>query len=233
MDKKISELDALTEITLDDLLVMVNSPGTTPITKKITFGDVLKSIKPGDGGITDYVDWADDGTQTLHGAATTFDDITFEMTPSRQGQQSKPDWDATNLGFLFPRNDTSEYVDIIVQMPHRWKEGSTIYPHVHCVQSNNGQAVFKMDYKWYNQGDAIPVGTTTYTMQTYLITYVSGSICQLIHGEGIDGTGYTFSSLLKLRLYRDDNGYVGDILVDQFDIHFEIDSFGTSSQYAK
>lgn len=232
-DKKISELTEVLSISLDDLLVLVDSPGDTPVTKKITFENFLKCIKPGDGGTTNYVGFNTDGTVTLYGAATAFDDIVFEMTPSRRGVGvTKPDWDATNLGFLFPQNDIAEYIDIVVQLPHKWKEGSTIYPHVHVVQAANQQAVFKMDYKWYSIGDTIPA-PATYTMDTYLATYDSGTISQLIYGTGISGVGKTFSSILKLRLYRDDNAYTGDMLVDQFDIHIEIDSFGTSSQYNK
>lgn len=42
------------------------------------------------------------------------------------------------------------------------------------------------------------------------------------------------SSILKLRLYRDDNAYTGGgILVDQFDIHIEVDSFGSENEYLK
>jgi hypothetical protein len=134
---------------------------------------------------------------------------------------------------LFPQNDTSEYLDIIAQLPHRWKEGSTIYPHVHVRQAADQQAVFKIDYRWYNLGDAIPAGTTTYTMNSYALTYTSGTIAQIIKGTGVSGSGKTISSLLKMRLYRDDNVYTGDILMDSFDIHIEMDSIGSASEYTK
>lgn len=39
-DKKISQLNAMAVVTADDLLVVVDSPGVTPETKKITAGDL-------------------------------------------------------------------------------------------------------------------------------------------------------------------------------------------------
>lgn len=172
----------------------------------------------------------------LTGAATCWDDIVFEMTPLRAknpANASKPDWDSTNNGYLFPRNDATEWVYITAQLPHRYKEGSTIYPHVHVQQGRNEQAVFKIDYQWYNIGSTVPVAAT-YTMNTYGTTYVSGTIGQLIKGAaGIAGTGKTISSILKMKLYRDDNAYAADMLLDQFDIHIEIDGFGSETEYSK
>lgn len=46
-DKKITELTALTSVDVDqnDLLVIVDSPSSTPITKKITVGNLLGGVK--------------------------------------------------------------------------------------------------------------------------------------------------------------------------------------------
>ena len=164
-----------------------------------------------------------------------FNDIVFEFTPTRvDPTTSKPDFDYTNVGLLFPQNIPTEAIYITVQLPHSWKEGTTIFPHVHVRQSANQQAVFKVDYLWYNTGDTIPTVWETYTMNEYAIPYVSGSIAQIVKGaNGIVATGKEISSILKIKLYRDDNVYVGDMLSDQFDIHIEIDAFGSRTQYEK
>jgi hypothetical protein len=169
------------------------------------------------------------------GFTPRYDDIVFEMIPTRiNPSTNKPDYDYTNLGFLFPQNITTEIVNITVQLPHKWKEGTTIYPHVHVRQAANQQAVFKLDYLWYNAGDTIPTTWTTYTMNEYAMTYVSGNIANIVKGaSGISGTGKEISSILKLKLYRDDNVYTGDMLVDQFDIHIEVDSLGSLEEYNK
>lgn len=163
----------------------------------------------------------------------TWDDLQFELTPTRVGANNKPDFDYTNIGLLFPRNDPSEIVYITVQFPHTWKEGTDIHPHVHCRQSFNQQAVFKMAYIWYNLGDPIPTSWTTLIMNTPSFAYTSGNIAQIISGATISGAGKKISSILKLKLYRDDNVYTGDMLVDQFDIHIQIDATGSTTEFAK
>ena len=188
------------------------------------------------GGVTDHLEVATDGTLTLKGAATAWDDLLVELRESVTGQTLKPDWDATNFGLLFPRNSTTEFVPFNFQMPHRWKEGSTVYPHVHFLQDQDVAPTFKLDYRWVNIGELVPAWTTGYTMATLVgaQTWTSGLLHRIVHGtEGISATGKTFSSELQVKLYRDDNTYVGDCITLSFDLHFEIDSFGTSSEYAK
>lgn len=164
-----------------------------------------------------------------------WDDLVFPLNLTYVNPAtSKPDYDYTNMGLLFPQNIPTEIVYITVQMPHMWKEGSSINPHVHVIQNANQQAVFKMDYKWYNIGDAVPAGWTTHIMNQYAVPYTSGSLSQIIEASTmISGTGKTISSILKIKLYRDDNVYTGDILADQFDIHIQKDSFGSETEFDK
>jgi hypothetical protein len=121
-----------------------------------------------------------------------------------------------------------------VQFPHRWKQGSTIYPHIHWHQASSSTPVFKIDYRWVEPGAAVGSWTTGYIMSTKVYTYTSGTIGQISdNATGISGTGKTISSILQVKLYRDDNAYTGDVLVTSFDIHIEIDGFGSESQFTK
>jgi hypothetical protein len=167
-------------------------------------------------------------------APVTWDDLNFPLNLSRRGNRTKPDYDDENLGFLFPRDDTSEYIDFIVQMPHAWKEGSEINPHVHIQQDQALQGVFKIEYIWYNIGDPIPDIWEELVLDQYAIDYVSGNIAQILEPAAkLDGTGKRISSILKIRLYRDDDVYVGDLFADQFDIHYQLDSNGSIEEYVK
>ena len=42
----------------------------------------------------------------------------------------------------------------------------------------------------------------------------------------IDGTGKDISSIMIIKLYRDDNAYTGDVLTYEFDIHYTRSRFG-------
>lgn len=166
--------------------------------------------------------------------ASYWDDLTFPAVPSLRGVNDKPDFSYTQMGLLFPQNDTSEYIIVNVPLPHRWKEGSTIFPHVHIQQIHAGPPVFKMDYRWTNIGDDPGVSWTTYTMSTLAKTYTSGTIHQLVtNATGISGAGKTISSQLQLKLYRDDDVYIGDCCVWEFDIHIECDTLGSRLETTK
>jgi hypothetical protein len=65
VDQKISELDAITVLTADDLLVAVDDPGGTPVTKKIVASDALKmqtSVYSADGTLNVTIAQATFGT---------------------------------------------------------------------------------------------------------------------------------------------------------------------------
>jgi len=150
------------------------------------------------------------------------DDLRFPVTVLTQPASGRPDFDTTNIGLLFPQNNTAEVVYIVAQMPHDRAMDSDIEPHVHCRLSGAGQPVMKIDYKWYNANEAtIPSSFTTYTMNVNTATWSTGTISNMIYGSApISGVGKTESSILIMKLYRDDNVYTGDLLVDEFDIHY-------------
>lgn len=160
-----------------------------------------------------------------------WDDLRAPATTIRQGVSSKPDFDTTNIGLLFPQNDATEIAYIIMQFPHARKNGSSIRPHIHFVQDSASEPVFKIDYRWYKNG-ADPTGSfTTLTCDNMAFEYTSGSIMQICSFPEIDGTAIdTISSILEVKLYRDDNVVSGDVLVKEFDVHYQIDQDRGSRQ---
>lgn len=170
----------------------------------------------------------------MRGKSTVFNDLSVPLSQTKIGANLKPDYDYDSLAYMFPQNDTSEIVYLNVQLPHWYKEGSTVYPHVHVQQSKNAQATFKMVYKWFNVGAAVPSTWTEHTMGTYAVTYTSGRMQNILQGSsGISGSGKTLSSMLLIKLYRSDNVYSGDIGAVAFDLHVEMDALGSDSEYGK
>lgn len=193
--------------------------------KKNTFGSVS-------GG--NYAKFDSNGELRLYGDATQWDDLKFPANTIRQGSTSKPDFDVTNLGLLFPQNDNTEIAYMIAQMPHEWMIESNLSPHIHYVQDEAQEPVFKIDYRWYKNGSDPTGSFTTITANTFVFTYTSGSIIQIVSFPNISATGIdTVSSILDIKLYRDDNIVSGDILVKEFDIHYQVDSLGSDLEYTK
>jgi hypothetical protein len=202
----------------------------------------LTNIKFGDA--SNYSSFDADGTLFMYGSATIWDDILVPFSQARLGSASKPDFDYANVGLLFPQNDPSEKIYIVVQIPHSYKEGSDIFPHIHWQQTNASTPTWKMDYKWFNNNETVPASFTTISPSSVVNTYVSGNLAQISSfgsitgaanssGGGLSPISKTISSLLLVVIYRDDNVVTGDVLGFQFDIHIERNSIGSHSAFAK
>ena len=163
-----------------------------------------------------------------------WDDLIFPLTRDKQGQSAKPDFDFTDLGLLFPQNISSEIVYLIAQFSHSRKAGSNISPHIHFIQDNALTPVFKMDYRWYDNGDVMPGDFTTITADTFKYPYTSGDMLQLVSFPEIDGSGIVgLSSMMDIKLYRDDNVAIGDVLTKEFDIHYLKNTIGSRTEFIK
>lgn len=170
----------------------------------------------------------------IGGDGIVWDDLKFPASRIRQGATQKPDFDITELGLLFPQNDSTEIAYVIAQFPHHMKLGTNIRPHIHFIQTSATTPTFKIDYRWYKNGDTIP-SFTTLTCDSYAFTYPgSGSILQICSFPEIDGSAIdSVSSIMDVKIYRDDNNVTGDVLVKEFDIHYQIDSLGSKQEFIK
>lgn len=168
---------------------------------------------------------------------TYWDDFSVPLTRDKQGQSSKPDYDFTNLGLLFPQNDDAEIVYLTFQMSHSKKLGSDIKFHVHYIQDGTTQPTFKIDYKFYNNGSTVPASWTTVSTadgSKGVFTYTSGDMLQIATFPAISApTDENVSANLDLKFYRDDNDVTGDVLAKYIDFHYERDSFGSDEEFTK
>ena len=166
-----------------------------------------------------------------------WDDERTPATLGRQGALSKPDFDFTNIGVLMPQDDTAEIMYITNQLPHSTKAGDiTIYPHIHYIQDEAEVPVFKIDYRFYNNGGAIPsftTGLSTADGDGLVFTYPASAILQIIPFPSIALTDVGPSMWYDIKVYRDDDVVTGDVLLKGFDFHRPIDTLGSEQQYVK
>jgi len=167
-----------------------------------------------------------------------WDDLRFPASAlSPQNQNAAvPEYDTTNVGWLFDDSQT-ESITIIAQLPHAWREGSDVEAHVHWEQSADDSVVWQLQYKWANVGGAVPGSWSTVKDSGNSQSYTSGTLHQLTGIGTLDGTGKTLSSVIKMKLSRlgasSGDNHSGDILMTEFDIHYQIDGFGSSLEYTK
>jgi len=129
------------------------------------------------------------------------------------------------------------------QLPHTYKEGTDLIPHVHWTPGDRGNeesgnvVAWKLDYSWINiNGVFLPSSTID------MSDACSGvdDTHELASNETIDGTSKKISSMIICRLYRDSTGdtWVGTTNAQspgllEFDIHFEIDTLGSRQEIIK
>jgi hypothetical protein len=173
----------------------------------------------------------------LRGTATVYNDLRTSGLAVRTQGSSDPTLN-TYLGNLrlyeFSASTMNE-VFITIQMPHGYKEGSNIEPHVHFSPNgtSGGNTRWGLEYTWTNMDGTFGAPTTVYVDATTGTT-------QHAHKYGsfgsISGTGKTISSVLVCRLFRDaanaaDTNTNGSFLLE-FDVHYEQDRIGSRTATA-
>lgn len=166
---------------------------------------------------------------------TRWDDLSVSATSTKIGANSKPDFDFTNIGLLFPQNDTGEKVYLTFQMSHKKKLGTAIRLHVHFIQTSAAIPIFGAQVRFYNNGGLEPsFGAEILTDGTAHFEWASGRLLNITGFASIAAPASEFlSSNLDVILYRKDNAVTGDVLVKYIDMHYEIDSDGSAEEYSK
>jgi len=185
-------------------IMFENSLGAVPTEANIDFYD-FSEVEPGE------------------------EDLRFPATLAKQGANSKPLFDYNEIALIFPENDETHVAHYIAQLPHAYKPGSNVKPHVHLRLTKAGTPKFVMLYKWYNaNGGGVPDVWQEIVLERSTAVWSEGIISSMIYAlTPIDGTGKIESSIMLIKLYRQTgDGYSGNVLVDEFDVHFVAEKFG-------
>ena len=157
------------------------------------------------------------------------------------GVASDPDWDTTNGGWLFAAAGT-ELLFFQQQLPHAWKEGSVLKPHVHWQKTTSaaGNVLWQLDYKWAPIGAVMDAAFTTLSASAVVAGTPDGDTANehLITALGdIVATGKTVSDMLVMKLSRIGGDaadtYGADARLLEADIHVVLDSAGSIEQFTK
>ena len=166
-----------------------------------------------------------------------WDDVRAPATAVRvPGVAGDPDYDSTNLGYLFDGAAT-ETIQVIMQLPHSYMEGTSVHPHIHWepTTTDSGNVYWQLEWRWRNNGE-----TAGAFSAIALIAEVSGTADKLqIDGfGGIDKDDAKISSILEFKLSRlgddaSDTYNSKDARLKEFDIHFRVDGSGSRQEYRK
>jgi hypothetical protein len=197
----------------------------------LTSGNGALKINTGSGSVTITGGLAVSGDISY--VDTYWDDMTTSAAQAKiNPATSKPAYNTDSLTLVFDATDSvTNFLVFNFQLPHRYKAGTNISPHLHYVQRAAADTCewFIILYKWTDLGEA---QTTAWTRihsdnQTYY-AYIAGSAMhQLVDFPDISGAGHTESSILDIKLlcWAD-----AAISLKQFDIHFETDKPGSDNE---
>ena len=170
-------------------------------------------------------------TLWLPGDGSNWEDLRFPVQGINPvGPTSPPDISNVDGALLFDAG-TIQLIAGFAQMPHSWKQGSAIHPHIHWQASdgNSGDVVWKLEYDISNiNGNfagsyasnsktvAVPESATKHILTTF---------------DNIEMSGKVVSCIIKWRISRTANAaedtYAADARLLEVDFHYEIDSIGS------
>ena len=137
---------------------------------------------------------------------------------------------------VFDGSNTKEDVFFSVQLPHSYKHGSDISPHIHWspTTADTGNVKWTLNCMWQNISSTYSgVSTSSATVATAAVAWSH----QLSEFTDLTGSGKTLSSIAVCSLYRDPNDaadtYAYDAALLGIDFHYEMDSLGSDEEYAK
>ena len=219
--------------------------------KKLTSSQVTERYNGGQGttalptGITEATDVTmllefDEGTgSTVDNSCTLGAGHDCTLSGTYAWEQGLVGIPSGSIGVIAQAFTSGEVREIwrILQTPHAWKEGSTVYLHAHWfTPATTGDVVWKAEILKVKRGSTI--GNTTILTETVTVDSTANtSVMTNVPSAGIDMTGYGISDIVLIRFYRDgtdsadtctDKAYLTDL-----DVHVELNTPGSREVAAK
>jgi len=177
-----------------------------------------------------------------NGDTATWDDLRFPPSASKKipGKEAKDQIFKSTVVLKFQDN-VDQGITFVVQLPHDYKLGSDLRPHMHMTLpvAGSGSGVenikFDMTYCIANLSDAFPAESTltiTADMQNELANLHGYVPLGTISGSTIDDV----STMILCSLTRDvsvANNFTEDVYLLEVDIHYQKDSLGSEQELSK
>lgn len=168
-----------------------------------------------------------------------YEDIRVNLTQAQLGPANNPGFDvfqsAVRAYHFDP--DADEELFFNVQIPHGYKYGTDLEPHIHWTPTTTNTAAVRwcLEYTLAELDGTFGASTTICVADDGDGTAYKHQIADLgnIDGSAID----TLSAVLVCRIYRDaDDGtdlYTGDAAGLDVDFHYQVDTIGSAGEFTK
>lgn len=181
-----------------------------------------------------YVSCGTDKTLVL--TESVWEDIQFAVSTGKVPAANYPDYDTFTTNTKEYKFDVDDYIDLAAnECPHWWKEGTTVYPHLHTTLNganstgSNRYVKFTL-YIAYAKDNAVWTETTS-TVEITIPTGTADMTNLFGTGTSVSLAGQTIGTQIKVRVKRiaatAGTEYANHIFVTQCGIHAEKDTMGS------
>lgn len=196
-----------------------------------------------------YTSFEKDGTLIFHKDATVYEDLTIPITSSKLHGSNAPTFDMVkNNGeesfgvftYWFDY-DSDEELFFTVQIPHKRKANSDLYPHIHWLPTtdlNEKKVNWGLEYTTANVNDIFKNTVIISNANALESSGTPKAYQHLITELGvIKGESIGISNMFICRIFRDADSekdtYEEEAGLLQIDFHYEIDAIGSRKQFEK
>lgn len=137
--------------------------------------------------------------------------------------------------YAFDGGGTLEQLYGSFEIPHDYKEGTDLRPHIHWTPTTAGagNVVWNLEYSLAARSGTFGASTT--------VTATDAAAGALIHNAeeftSISGSGITIGTVIMFRLYRDPTNvadtYGADAVLLSLGVHYEVDATGSTNIFTK
>lgn len=155
------------------------------------------------------------------------------------GPASPPTVDPDDGSLRFAQNQDN-LIAVTFQMSHSWKEGTTIYPHLHWVKPTSaaGTVAWQMRWRLAAPGEVFSAWTAWADLDAEVLdddTAEKQAIDRLT--GGLSMVGKVISTMLLFNVRRQSQGggdtYPTYAKLLEVDLHYQMDALGSVSQFTK
>lgn len=195
------------------------------------------------GGPSDQTAFDLTGHQTMTGNARPWRDELGDVTRLRTvGPGVSGDDVEGSIVFVAAAN-LSDYAVTNVQLNHDRDLAVGIYPHIHYWQTTAAVPNWLLEYRWQRNGAAKVTAWTRAAWSAQAFTWTAGALNQIAAFPAIVQAGSGISDVVQLRILRDSTNASGlfagadpvaaPVHATSFDVHMQINSLGSTDEYAK
>ena len=142
--------------------------------------------------------------------------------------------------YEFAKDDEAFFT---IQIPHAWKSGTNLWPHVHWTPGARGNEESGAVVQWAMDYSIATIGGVFYASKTISLAHActgTDHYHEITGGGSIGMAGIGISAMILGRLYRASTGDTWEStssgqlpLLLELDLHFEVDSIGSDEERSK